>query len=56
MKGGREKMVECSNSIPDIFEQKMEKYEKICLLDSGTYGEVYKCRSRDRDQIVAIKR
>ena len=36
----------------------MEKYEKICLIDAGSYGEVFKCRARDRDgdHIVAIKR
>ncbi|XP_032631605.1 cyclin-dependent kinase-like 1 [Chelonoidis abingdonii] len=34
----------------------MEKYEKIGKLGEGSYGVVFKCRSRDTGQIVAIKK
>lgn len=34
----------------------MTKYEKICKIGEGSYGNVYKCRNRDNGQIVAIKK
>ncbi|XP_059552733.1 cyclin-dependent kinase-like 1 isoform X2 [Myotis daubentonii] len=34
----------------------MEKYEKIGKIGEGSYGVVFKCRSRDTGQVVAIKR
>ncbi|XP_044745349.1 cyclin-dependent kinase-like 4 isoform X1 [Coccinella septempunctata] len=34
----------------------MERYEKLGKLGEGSYGVVYKCRSRDTGEIVAIKK
>lgn len=34
----------------------MERYEKLSKLGEGSYGVVYKCRSRDSNQLVAIKK
>ncbi|UYV64244.1 CDKL1 [Cordylochernes scorpioides] len=34
----------------------MEKYEKISKIGEGSYGVVFKCRSRETGQLVAIKK
>lgn len=34
----------------------LDKYEKICRIGEGSYGVVFKCRNRDTNQIVAIKK
>lgn len=34
----------------------MEKYEKICKIGEGSYGVVFKCRNRETNQLVAIKK
>lgn len=34
----------------------MEKYEQIAIIGEGSYGLVLKCRHRETDQIVAIKK
>jgi cyclin-dependent kinase-like len=34
----------------------MENYEKIAVIGEGTYGMVMKCRHKETNQIVAIKK
>lgn len=34
----------------------MEKYEQLSVVGEGSYGLVMKCRHRDTDQVVAIKK
>nr|CDS29992.1 cyclin dependent kinase 1 [Hymenolepis microstoma] len=34
----------------------MERYEKIARIGEGAYGVVFKCRNRQTDEIVAIKK
>ncbi len=34
----------------------MEKYEKLSQIGEGSYGKVYKCRSRETGELVAIKK
>ena len=34
----------------------MEKYEKISKIGEGSYGVVFKCRNRETNQLVAIKK
>lgn len=34
----------------------MEKYEQISVVGEGSYGVVLKCRHRETDQIVAVKK
>lgn len=34
----------------------MEKYEQLAVVGEGSYGLVLKCRHRDSDQIVAVKK
>lgn len=33
----------------------VEKYEKLALLGSGTYGSVYSARNKDTNEICALK-
>lgn len=40
---------------PDIIYS-MEKYENLGLVGEGTYGMVMKCRHKETNQIVAIKK
>lgn len=35
---------------------KVEKYEQLAIVGEGSYGLVMKCRHRDTDQIVAVKK
>lgn len=37
----------------DIF---FSKYEKICDIGEGTYGQVYKARDKIKNTLVAIKK
>lgn len=34
----------------------MEKYEQIVVVGEGSYGLVIKCRHKDTDQLVAVKK
>ena len=34
----------------------MEKYEKQMKIGEGSYGVVFKCRNKDTNQLVAIKK
>lgn len=34
----------------------MDKYEQLAIVGEGSYGLVMKCRHRETDQIVAIKK
>lgn len=34
----------------------MEKYEQLSVVGEGSYGLVMKCRHRETDQIVAVKK
>lgn len=34
----------------------IERYEKISKIGEGSYGIVFKCRNRDNDQLVAVKK
>lgn len=34
----------------------MEKYEQLAIVGEGSYGLVMKCRHRETDQIVAVKK
>lgn len=36
--------------------QGMEKYERLSKIGEGSYGMVYKCRSREDGSLVAIKK
>lgn len=38
------------------FEAIMEKYEQIAVVGEGSYGLVMKCRHKETDQIVAVKK
>eukprot|EP00116_Pleurobrachia_bachei_P006017 sb/3466279/ len=35
---------------------RMDKYEKICKIGEGSYGVVFKCRHKELNQVVAIKK
>lgn len=44
-------------SVVDIDDDdKMEKYEQLSIVGEGSYGLVIKCRHKDTDQMVAIKK
>ena len=32
------------------------KYEVLCVVGEGAYGIVYKCRNKETNEIVAIKK
>lgn len=34
----------------------MDRYEKLGKLGEGSYGVVFKCRNRETDKVVAIKK
>lgn len=34
----------------------MERYEQLAIVGEGSYGLVMKCRHKETDQIVAIKK
>lgn len=34
----------------------MDKYEKIKKIGSGSYGVVFKCKNKETNQLVAIKK
>ena len=34
----------------------MDKYEKVGKIGEGSYGVVYKCRNRETNEVVAIKK
>lgn len=34
----------------------MERYERLGKLGEGSYGMVFKCRNRENNQVVAIKK
>lgn len=34
----------------------MDKYEQLAIVGEGSYGLVMKCRHRETDQIVAVKK
>lgn len=34
----------------------MEKYEQLSIVGEGSYGLVIKCRHKETDQVVAIKK
>ena len=34
----------------------MDKYEKICRIGEGSYGVVFKCRTKETGNLVAIKK
>lgn len=34
----------------------MERYEQLSVVGEGSYGLVIKCRHRDTDQLVAVKK
>lgn len=34
----------------------MEKYEQMSVVGEGSYGLVLKCRHRETDQLVAVKK
>lgn len=34
----------------------MEKYEQLSIVGEGSYGLVIKCRHRETDQMVAVKK
>jgi len=38
------------------FKAIMEKYEQIAVVGEGSYGLVMKCRHKETDQIVAVKK
>ncbi|KAF7271605.1 hypothetical protein GWI33_015539, partial [Rhynchophorus ferrugineus] len=40
----------------DISETIMEKYEQISVVGEGSYGLVMKCRHKETEQIVAVKK
>mgnify|MGYP001089122297 CR=1 FL=1 len=34
----------------------MDKYEKIIKIGEGSYGQVFKCRNKETNETVAIKK
>lgn len=37
-------------------DEMMDRYEQLSVVGEGSYGLVMKCRHRESDQIVAIKK
>jgi serine/threonine protein kinase len=40
----------------DNYKDELEKYIKIDKVGEGTYGVVYKCRNKDSQELVALKK
>jgi serine/threonine protein kinase len=38
------------------FKDELEKYTKIDKVGEGTYGVVYKCRNKENQELVALKK
>lgn len=45
-----------NNSYRSRGSSRMDRYEKLSRLGEGSYGVVYKCRDRETNQLVAVKR
>ncbi|KAJ8972428.1 hypothetical protein NQ317_012446 [Molorchus minor] len=45
-----------STIIYSHYRDNMEKYEQLSIVGEGSYGVVMRCRHRETDQIVAIKK
>lgn len=46
----------CSCRHPKYPPSVMERYEKLSKIGEGSYGVVFKCRNRETNQLVAIKK
>jgi serine/threonine protein kinase len=40
----------------DSYKDELEKYIKLDKVGEGTYGVVYKCRNKDSQELVALKK
>jgi len=40
----------------DNYKDELEKYVKLDKVGEGTYGVVYKCRNKESQELVALKR
>ncbi|XP_076366351.1 cyclin-dependent kinase-like 4 isoform X1 [Tachypleus tridentatus] len=59
--GHRKVLIDSSSLLPyrkyrSYCNSVMEKYEKISKIGEGSYGVVFKCRSRESGQLVAVKK